>query len=68
MYICVCSIGEMLLRTGSEVRVTKSVFIPTYLQLIPHELDLEWNRDFVVTAWPLAAWAKESQVGTYTNS
>jgi len=32
---CVCSIGEMLLTTGHEVWVPKSVFIPTYLQQIP---------------------------------
>lgn len=64
----VCRIGEMILATGTEVRVTYSVFLPTYLQQIPHALDWEWTRTFVVTGWPLAAWAKERQIGTYTNS
>jgi len=36
---CVCSIGEMLLAAGTEVRITNSVFLPTYLQQIPHALD-----------------------------
>ena len=35
----VCSIGEILLTTGTEVRIPKLVFIPTYLQQIPHELN-----------------------------
>jgi len=64
---CVCSIGEMLLAAGTEVRITNSVFLPTYLQQIPHALDWDWTRAFEVTGLPLTAWAKERQIWTYTN-
>ena len=58
----------MILATRTEVRLRKSIFLPTGLQQITQEMDWIWTRNFVVTGRNLDSWNKESQVGTYNNS